>query len=432
MSHNDFEYVELYNRSSSPVALGDYYVTGGVGYTPGWLADGSLANNFPVSSITLSGTTATVTLNSTSTGFQNGDQIHIDGAAQSQYDGDFAIANVTVNSAAGTTTFTYTVNGSPASPATPAAGQSLTAGKDSEFETLESGATATWSASSLASASYTVYAHLNLYDGDNNPLSDLDSSAQYTVTCGGASTTVLVDQDQVPATFSVTSLTYNNTTGLVTATAAGNGLSAGSIVHISGRHANAIRRHLRRPERHVEHVHLHRWRVGLNLPAATGTITAGLNDVWISLGTYTLSGAVSVELTRTTAAKPSEWTVAGGMELVTGQQTTVLGTPTFSSYSIQHPTATLAPGAVRGPGEQLRGLRGTLQPHRQQQHPGAGRLFGPPQQRRRHGRHLPGRQSRRAAAWRPLNGYVPSYRVDHVNYRTRPPGRPSRTATARP
>ena len=37
---SDFEYVELYNRSSSPVALGNYYVAGGIGYTPGWLADG--------------------------------------------------------------------------------------------------------------------------------------------------------------------------------------------------------------------------------------------------------------------------------------------------------------------------------------------------------------------------------------------------------
>ena len=33
------------------------------------------------------------------------------------------------------------------------------------------------------------------------------------------------------------------------------------------------------------------------------------------------------------------------MELVNGQQTTVLGVPTFSSYSIQHPVPTLAPGA---------------------------------------------------------------------------------------
>ena len=40
-----------------------------------------------------------------------------------------------------------------------------------------------------------------------------------------------------------------------------------------------------------------------------------------------MSGAVSVELTRTTDAKASEWTIAGGMELVAGQQTTVLGTP---------------------------------------------------------------------------------------------------------
>ena len=229
---NDFEYLELYNPSSSPVSLSNYYVTGGVGYTPGWLADGNLASEFPVSSITHSGTTATVTLNGTSTGLQNGDQVDIGGAAQSQYDGDdFVIGNVTVNSGPGTTTFTYTMTGSPASSATPLAGQVLSAGKD-EFETLESGATATWSASSVASGSYTVYAHLNLYDGDNNLLTDLDSSAQYTVTCGGTPTTVTVDQDQVPATLSVTSLTYSSTTGLATATAA-NTLSAGNIIHIS-------------------------------------------------------------------------------------------------------------------------------------------------------------------------------------------------------
>ena len=177
---NDFEYVELYNRSSSPVTLSDYYVGGGPGYTPGWLPDGSLADNFTVAGITSNGTTATVTIDSTATGFKTGDEIHIDGAAQSLYNGDFTIANVIVNSAAGTTTFTYMLNGSAASPAT----GTLTAGKDSEFETLESGATATWSSSALASSSYTVYAHLNLYDGDNNPL-DLDSQAQYTITVGG-------------------------------------------------------------------------------------------------------------------------------------------------------------------------------------------------------------------------------------------------------
>ena len=84
---SDFEYAEVYNRSSSPVVLDGYYVGNGIGYTPGWLADGSLANDFTVSSITGyplagGGTTATVTLATTSTGFQNGDEIHIDGAAQ--------------------------------------------------------------------------------------------------------------------------------------------------------------------------------------------------------------------------------------------------------------------------------------------------------------------------------------------------------------
>ena len=45
---------------------------------------------------------------------------------------------------------------------------------------------------------------------------------------------MLVNQNQVPATLSVTSLTYNNTTGLVTATASNALDAAGSIVHISG------------------------------------------------------------------------------------------------------------------------------------------------------------------------------------------------------
>ena len=306
--------------------------------------------DLPIASITLSGTTATVTVDSTSTTLQNGNQIDIVGAAQTQYDGDVAIANVTVNSTAGTTTFTYTVIGSPTSPATPVAGESLGAttgstnftllqtpefgkligttysgaansvpyvsplvtdeimydpsqptaaeaaagyvdndfeylelynrssspvslndyyvtggigytpgwladGLPNEYGTLESGATATWSAAGVASASYTVYAHLYLYDGDNNPLTDLDSSAQYTVTNGTQSTTVTIDQSQVPATFSITSLTYNNTTGLVTATAS-NAASRGEHRSHFGRFAGAIRRGLRRGKRHGEHVHL--------------------------------------------------------------------------------------------------------------------------------------------------------------------------------
>ena len=107
-------------------------------------------SNLAVSSITRSGTTATVTLNNTSIGFQNGESVDIAGAAQSQYDGVFAIAGVTVNASAGTTTFTYTVSGSPASPATLLVpGQPITAGDDNlsvrwEIPSATGGAATNW------------------------------------------------------------------------------------------------------------------------------------------------------------------------------------------------------------------------------------------------------------------------------------------------
>ena len=394
----------------------------GSAYGPGWLTDGNLASNFTVSSITGyplagGGTTATVTLNNTSTGFLNGDCVHIDGAAQTEYNGDFVIAGVTVNSGAGTTTFTYTLTGSPSSPATPLAGQSLTAGKDSEFQTLESGATATWSASSLASASYTVYAHLNLYDGDNNLRGDMDSAAQYVVTNGTTATTVLVNQNQVPATLSVTSLTYNNTTGLVTA-AAGNALSAGSIVHISG----ATPSQYDGPfvvQSATTSSFTYTLAAGLNLSAAIGAVTAGLNDVWISLGSYTMSGAVSVQLTRTAAAAPSEWTVADSMKLVSSQQTTLLGVPTFNSYSIQHPMATLAPGGYAV-------VVSNYAAFDERYHVAANNIpvLGVYSGHLNNGGdtvdiyQIGNRDDGSVAA---LNGYVPRYRVDHVNYQDASP-----------
>ncbi|MGA2501590.1 MAG: lamin tail domain-containing protein, partial [Tepidisphaeraceae bacterium] len=424
-SDDDFEYVKLYNPSSSPVSLADYYVAGGIGYTPGWLADGNLASRFNVSGITLSGTTATVTLGTAGSGLQNGDSIHIDGAAQTQYDGDFSIANVAVNSGAGTTTFTCTVNGSPASPATPVSGQSITAGKNSEFESLESGATATWSAAGLAAASYTVYAHLNLYDGDNNRRSDMDSVAQYTVSYGATQTLVQVNQDQVPATLSVTSLTYNNTSGLVTAAANNalannNSLAAGSIVHISGATPSAYDGAFV-VQSATPTSFTYSLSSGLNLAAATGTITAGLNDVWINLGTYTMGGGnqPSVTLTRTTAAAPSEWTVAGSMELVNqaNQQTTVLGTPAFSSYSIQHPTATLAAGAYAV-------LVSNLAAFQERYGASNALVLGVYSGHLNNGGdtvdiYQVGNRDDGSVA--PLNGYVPSYRLDHVNYQNSSP-----------
>ena len=63
-----------------------------------------------VSSISFSGTTATVTLYGH--GYVNGDTVYIAGANQPQYNGSFTIFNVTSN------TFQYTMSGVPAGPAT--------------------------------------------------------------------------------------------------------------------------------------------------------------------------------------------------------------------------------------------------------------------------------------------------------------------------
>ncbi len=107
-NEDDFEYVELYNRSGAPQTLNNFYLGDGVGFTFGWCADGT----------------------------------------------------------------------------------------GSEAWTLESGATASWSAAGLSSGSYTVYAHFSLVDGNGTRRSNLDQDAQYTITYAGGSTTVTVDQNQ--------------------------------------------------------------------------------------------------------------------------------------------------------------------------------------------------------------------------------------------
>ena len=113
--------------------------------------------NYTIASITLSGTTATVTLNNASNALVNGDSIYISGAAQSQYDGSFDIANVTVSSTAGTTTFTYTVTGSPTSPATPLAGESITAAAGTtNFTLLETPEFGTLSGTTYSGAAQSI------------------------------------------------------------------------------------------------------------------------------------------------------------------------------------------------------------------------------------------------------------------------------------
>jgi cytoskeletal protein CcmA (bactofilin family) len=91
--------------SAKSLAL-DYGVSGN-GYWEVETNDGTLNTT----SITRSSTTATATTTSPH-GFQTGDTVQVSGATQSQYNGTFT---VTVTSG---TVFTYTVSGSPATPAT--------------------------------------------------------------------------------------------------------------------------------------------------------------------------------------------------------------------------------------------------------------------------------------------------------------------------
>ena len=102
---DDFEFLELYNRSNTTQTLSNYYMGQGVGFSFGWVPDGT--------------------------------------------------AN--------------------------------------ESETLESGATATWTTTALAAGSYTVYADYSLTDPNGNPRA-VDSAAQYLITYPGGSTTVIADQ----------------------------------------------------------------------------------------------------------------------------------------------------------------------------------------------------------------------------------------------
>ncbi len=83
------------------------YGRSGDGYIESTAIDGTAAGN----AITRSGSTATLT-STIAHGFKTNDVIHISGADQSQYNGDFTIT------VTGTTTFTYTVSGTPTTPAT--------------------------------------------------------------------------------------------------------------------------------------------------------------------------------------------------------------------------------------------------------------------------------------------------------------------------
>jgi|GEM_PF-390353 len=97
----ELEFVELYNKESIPLNLQGWQLD------RWWFATEPVK---PVSSITSAGGIATVTL--PAHGYADGDSVLITGAEQPEYNGVFAISNVTAN------TFQYSVPGAPPSPAT--------------------------------------------------------------------------------------------------------------------------------------------------------------------------------------------------------------------------------------------------------------------------------------------------------------------------
>jgi hypothetical protein len=99
------------DRGVAQTRKGSKRLTDTIGTTGAPLTlDFTLGEDKSVTSITRASTTATVT--ATAHGFTTGDQVNMRGADQSDYNGDFVVT-VTVAD-----TFTYTVSGSPATPAT--------------------------------------------------------------------------------------------------------------------------------------------------------------------------------------------------------------------------------------------------------------------------------------------------------------------------
>jgi hypothetical protein len=99
------------DRGVAQTRKGSKRLTDTIGTTGAPLTlDFTLGTDRTVTSITRASTTATVT--ATAHGFTSGDQVNIRGAAETDYNGDFIVTVTDAN------TLTYTVSGSPATPAT--------------------------------------------------------------------------------------------------------------------------------------------------------------------------------------------------------------------------------------------------------------------------------------------------------------------------
>ena len=175
-----------------------------------------------VTSLTRSGTTATVTT-SVNHGWTNGALVTIAGATQSAYNGEFII---TVTSP---TTFTYTVSGSPATPATGTitATGPPTVAYPNQVITFHVRArnTGTGTASNVR-IDDTIPPNTTYVAGS---MAFSVNSASYTAVTDASD----ADQGTVPTAIAVTGITRAGTTATAT-TAAAHGLLVGQLIEIAG------------------------------------------------------------------------------------------------------------------------------------------------------------------------------------------------------
>jgi hypothetical protein len=172
--------------------------------------------NASVRSITRSDATATVTL--ASHGFAEGDSIVIRGADQSAYNGAFTITNVTADS------FTYTVSGTPVSPAT----GSITAGRLTTITRSGTTATATCSNHGFATGD------MVFITGANE--SEFNGTFSVTVVNASTFTYTVVSTAAAAATGTISASTaaISRSGSTATVTLHNHGFSASQIVLISG------------------------------------------------------------------------------------------------------------------------------------------------------------------------------------------------------
>lgn len=144
-----------YNVNAVITVTGASTFTYAVSGTPASPATGTIVyatNGLSITGITRSGSTATATT-AVAHGLATGETVRVSGAAETEYNGDVVIT------VASPTTFTYTVTGSPATPAT---GTLLYEKLDGTLPVLANTYAGSWSADA---ADEDIYLHLQAYDG---------------------------------------------------------------------------------------------------------------------------------------------------------------------------------------------------------------------------------------------------------------------------